>query len=55
MFNVDGAAKGKAKPWPAGISGPLCNSEGIVLAMFSKHVGILASNKSEVMAILAAI
>lgn len=36
-FNVDGAARGESGP--TGIGGVLCNSEGIVLAMYSKHMG----------------
>eukprot|EP00268_Persea_americana_P036637 TRINITY_DN3614_c1_g1_i6.p1 TRINITY_DN3614_c1_g1~~TRINITY_DN3614_c1_g1_i6.p1 ORF type:complete len:138 (-),score=27.70 TRINITY_DN3614_c1_g1_i6:344-757(-) len=52
-FNVDGAARGK--PGPTGIGGVLCNSEGIVLALFSKHVGCMESNEVEVVANLEAI
>lgn len=44
-FNVDG------KPGPAGIGGVLCNSNGEVLFMFSKNVGICDSNEPEVLAI----
>ena len=49
-FNVDGAAKGK--PGPAGIGGVLHDSGGLVLVMFSKHVGTMESNEAEVLAIL---
>lgn len=35
----------RGKPWPEGIGGVLRNSHGVVLAMFSKHVGIIESNK----------
>ena len=52
-FNVDGAAKGK--PGPAGIGGVLCDSGGVVLVMFSKHVGIMKSNEAKVLAILEAV
>ncbi|XXG74166.1 hypothetical protein AAC387_Pa07g2955 [Persea americana] len=52
-FNVDGAAKGK--PEPAGIGGVLRNSGGLVLVMFSKHVGTMESNRVEVLAILEAV
>ena len=52
-FNVDGVAKGK--PMPVGIGGGLRNSEGNVLALFSKHVGCMESNEAEVVAFLEAI
>lgn len=52
-FNVDGVAKGK--PGPAGISGVLRDSGGLVLVMFSKHVGTMESNEAEVLAILEAV
>lgn len=35
-FNMDGVAK--CKPCPAEIGGVLYSSEGIILALFSKHV-----------------
>ena len=38
-FNMDGAAK--CKPGPVEIGGVLYNSEGIILALFSKHVGCM--------------
>ena len=52
-FNVNGAARGK--PDLAGIGGGLHKSEGIVLALFSKHVGCMESNEVDVLAILEAI
>ena len=52
-FNVDGTARGK--PGLTGIDGVLRNSEGIVLAVFSKHVGCMESNEGEVLAIVHAI
>lgn len=45
-LNVDGATRGK--PGPAGIGGVLRNSSGVVLFMFSKHVGVCNSNEVEV-------
>lgn len=48
-FNVDGAAKGKS--FPAGVGGTLRNSDGVVLVLFSKHVGCVESNEMEVVVI----
>ena len=50
---MEGATRGK--PGPAGIGGVLLNNEGIVLALFSKHVGCIESGEAEVVAILEAI
>ena len=44
-----GAARGKPRP------AVLCNSKGIVLALFSKHAGCIESHEAEVLAILKAI
>lgn len=52
-FNMDGAAGGK--PEMADIGRVLCNNCRVVLAMFSKHVGILESNEVEVLVILEAL
>lgn len=52
-FNVDGAAR--EKPGLAGVSGVLRNSEGAVMALFSRHVGCIESNEAEVVAILEAL
>lgn len=52
-FNVDRAARGKLGL--AGTGGVLWKSLGDVLAMFSKHVGIMESNELEVLAILEAL
>lgn len=35
----------------AGVGGVRHNSQGVVLAMFSKHVGCIESNEAEVLAI----
>lgn len=40
------------KPGLVGIVGLLCNSIGVVLAMFSKHVVIIDFSEEEVLAIL---
>lgn len=53
--NVDGAARGKGKPSPTGLSGALRDSKGIVSCMFSKSVEIRDSNEAKVMAILEAL
>lgn len=42
---------GKRKPGPAGVGGVLRNNQGIVLAIFSKSVGVKESNEAEVLAI----
>lgn len=52
-FGVDGVAKGK--PGPAMVGGALHNSDGVVLALFYKHVGQVESNKAEVVAMLEAV
>ena len=52
-FNVDGDAR--CKPGPASIGGVLRNSNGDVLFMFSKNVGICDSNEADVLAILEAL
>lgn len=52
-FNVDGEAKGK--PGLAGIGGMLHNSDGLVLAKFSKHMGCMKSNEGEVVPIFEAL
>ena len=49
-FNVDGSSRGK--PVQAEIRGVLRNSEGEVLLMFSKNIGVCDSNEAEVLAIL---
>lgn len=46
-FNVDGASRGK--PGPAGIGGVLRNNDGIVLALFSKPMGSMESNKADLL------
>lgn len=46
---------GNNRPSLAGIGAVLRNSCGLVLAMFSKHVGIMESNEVEVLAILEAL
>lgn len=51
-FNVDEAAMGKLGP--TGVGGVLCDNQGVVVAIFSKHVG-LESNETEVVAILEAL
>lgn len=38
-FNVDEAANGK--PGPMGVKGVLRNTNGIVIALFSKHMGCM--------------
>ncbi|KAK2640263.1 hypothetical protein Ddye_028058 [Dipteronia dyeriana] len=48
-FNVDGSVRGK--PGPAGIGGVLRNSNGKIMCLFSKNVGIMDSNKAELLAI----
>lgn len=48
-FHIDGAARGKLGM--AGVGGVLRNNLRETLAMFSKHVGIMKSNKVEVVAI----
>ena len=52
-FNVDEAAK--RKPGLGGIGGVLRDGGGLVLVMFSKHVGTMESNEVEVLAILEAV
>lgn len=52
-FNVDREAR--RKPGPAGIGAVLHNGDGMVLVMFSKHVGRMESNEAEVLAILEAL
>lgn len=52
-FNVDGAVEGKLGP--AVVGGVLHDSDGVVLALFSKHVGHMESNEVEVVAILEAL
>lgn len=52
-FDVDGAAKGK--PGPTGIGGVLRNSDGCVLALFSKNVSCMESNEAQKVAILKAL
>lgn len=52
-FNVDGATKGILGP--PGVGVVLRNRNGIVLALFSKHVGCMESNEAEVVAILEAL
>lgn len=47
-WNVDGSSKGK--PGEAGIGGVLRDGQGVVIAMFSAHVGIKDSNEAEFMA-----
>lgn len=50
--NVDGAAGGK--PGLAGIGGVLQNTLGVVVALFSMHVGIMESNEEKAQVILEA-
>lgn len=50
---MDEAVRGK--PGPAVVRGVLCNNDGKVLAMISKHVGCMESNEVEVVAILEAL
>lgn len=50
---MDEAVRGK--PGPAVVRGVLCNNDGNVLAMISKHVGCMESNEVEVVAILEAL
>lgn len=52
-FNIDGAARGKLGS--VGIDGVLRDSNGLVLMLFSKHVGVMDSNESEVLPILEAL
>ena len=49
-FNVDGAPR--CKPGPAGVGGVLRSSNGEVLLLFSKNVGVCDSNEAEVLVIL---
>lgn len=42
----------RGKPGPTGVGGILCNSDGKVLAMFSKHVDYMESSEAEVVALL---
>lgn len=46
-FNVDETARGK--PGLAGIGGVLCNSDGDVLVLFSKHVGSLMRQRLQLL------
>lgn len=48
-----GAARGKSGL--ASISGVLCNSYGVALALFSRRVGCMESNEAEVVSILEAL
>lgn len=52
-FPMDGAARGKLGM--AGVGGALRNNLREALAMFSKHVGIMESNKVEVVAIFRSV
>lgn len=52
-FIVNNVAKGKLGL--TGIEGVLRNSDEIVLAMFSKHVGCMESNEALMVAILEAL
>lgn len=52
-FNVDREARGKLGP--AGIGAVLHNGDGMVLVMFSTHIGRMESNEAEVLAILEAL
>lgn len=52
-FNVDEAARGK--PGLVGIGGVLRNSLGVVVTLFSKHVGIMESNEAQGQVILEAL
>lgn len=45
-FNVGGVGKGKPKLASCKYKRRLCNGDGLVLAIFSKHVGILESNEA---------
>lgn len=44
-FNVNGASRGK--PGPARVGGVLRNSHGVLLVLFSKHVGCMRSMEVE--------
>lgn len=50
-FNVDRATRGKL----GCIGGAFWNSLGVVVALFSKHMGIMESNETKVLAILEAL
>lgn len=50
---MDGVARGM--PSPMGVGGVLHNTGVVVLATFSKHVSILKSNETKVLALLEAL
>lgn len=45
----------KGKPGPVGIGGVLRNKDGVILLLFSMHVGCMEFNETEVLAILEAL
>ena len=44
-FNVDGATRGKLRP--AGVGSMVCNEIEVVLALFSKNVGLMEPNEAK--------
>lgn len=51
--NIEGGGSrwaARGKPGPAGVGAVLCNSHGVVLVIFSKHVGILEYTGAKVVA-----
>lgn len=52
VLKFDVARDARGKPGPAGIRGVLRDGQWVVFIMFSKNVGIMGSNKVEVVAIL---